>query len=206
MAGVPTFAAEAGAGFGFTVVDLDSLRAVICAVGELDLAARDALAEVLDQQAKADRNIIHLDLSQVTFIDCSCLGVLVAAHQRMLDRHGLLAHRHRHLCRASAQAHRLGQPPVHRLPGPGLRSETSRLPALAKHPLPATNNRGPCPRGSRQSFGRILTACTRRNGRFFRKSPGAFADRSGATCESIRARKVWAWSRPGRRPGTRSRH
>lgn len=90
MAGVPTLDTESFPSFEFTVVDLDPRRAAVRAVGELDLAARDALTEVLDQQDDVHRHIVHLDLSQVTFIDCSCLGALVAAHHRLLARQGLL--------------------------------------------------------------------------------------------------------------------
>ena len=77
-------------GFRLTVVDLDPLRATIRAAGELDLAARGPLAELLEQQQVAGRRVVSLDLSDVTFLDCSCVGVLVAAHHRFLDLHGLL--------------------------------------------------------------------------------------------------------------------
>ena len=90
MAGVRTLVAEADLGFELTVVALDPLRAAICAVGELDLAARDALADVLHQQEVARRRVVRVDLSKVTFIDCACLGILVASHYRFLHRHGLL--------------------------------------------------------------------------------------------------------------------
>lgn len=90
MAGVPTLVAEPDTGYELTVVDLDPLRAAICAVGELDLAAREDLADVLRQQEHASRRFVRLDLSQVSFLDCSCLGVLVASHHRFLELHGLL--------------------------------------------------------------------------------------------------------------------
>lgn len=90
MAGVPTLIAEPGTGFELTVVDLDPLRAAICVVGELDLAARDELSAVLQQLQDSGRRIVRLDLSAAAFLDCSCLGVLVAAHRRFLDLHGLL--------------------------------------------------------------------------------------------------------------------
>lgn len=89
MAGVPSLA-EPDTAFELTVVDLDPLRAAIRAVGEFDLAARDALDGVLQQQMDARRRIVRLDLSRVTFLDCSCLGTLVAAHHRLLELHGLL--------------------------------------------------------------------------------------------------------------------
>ena len=77
-------------GFRLTVVDLDPLRATIRAAGELDLAARGPLAELLEQLLVAGRRVISLDLSEVTFLDCSCVGVLVAAHHRFLELRGLL--------------------------------------------------------------------------------------------------------------------
>lgn len=90
MAGVPTLVADVDAGYELTVVEVDPLRAAICAVGEFDLAACHDLAAVLQQQTDAGRRTVRLDLSQVTFLDCSCLGVLVAAHRRFVSAHGLL--------------------------------------------------------------------------------------------------------------------
>lgn len=77
-------------GFELTVVGLDQVRAMIGAVGDLDLAAREALHELLQHQEDAGRLVVELDVSEVTFLDCSCLGVLVGAHHRLLERHGLL--------------------------------------------------------------------------------------------------------------------
>jgi anti-anti-sigma factor len=77
-------------GYRLTVLDLDPLRATIRAAGELDLAARDPLAELLRQQQTAGRRVIRLDLSEVIFLDCSCVGVVVAAHRRFVELHGLL--------------------------------------------------------------------------------------------------------------------
>jgi anti-anti-sigma factor len=77
-------------GFQLTVVELDPVRATIRAAGELDLAAREPLAELLKQQRMAGRRVISLDFSEVTFLDSSCVGVLVAAHNRFLELHGLL--------------------------------------------------------------------------------------------------------------------
>jgi anti-sigma B factor antagonist len=88
MADVLPFSARPG--FRLTVVDLDPLRATIRAAGELDLAARQPLTALLQQQLIAGRRIISLDLSEVTFLDCSCVGVLVAAHHRFLELRGLL--------------------------------------------------------------------------------------------------------------------
>jgi anti-anti-sigma factor len=77
-------------GFQLTVVELDPLRATIRAAGELDLAAKAPLAELLQQQQLAGRRVISLDFSAVTFLDSSCVGVLVKAHLHLLECHGLL--------------------------------------------------------------------------------------------------------------------
>lgn len=90
MTGFPPTTFPPAAGFELTVVGSDRVRAVIGAVGDLDLAAREALHEVLQHQEDAGRLVVQLDVSEVTFLDCSCLGVLVGAHQRLLERHGLL--------------------------------------------------------------------------------------------------------------------
>lgn len=90
MVVVQTLIAKSAVGFELTVTDLGPWRAAICAAGEFDLAAREALTEVLRDQEEAHRRVVRLDLSQVTFLDCSCLGVLVTAHQRLLELHGLL--------------------------------------------------------------------------------------------------------------------
>ena len=76
--------------FQLTVVDLDPLRVTIRVAGELDLVAREPLLQMLEQQQLAGRRVIILDFSEVTFLDCSCVGVLVAAHNRLLELHGLL--------------------------------------------------------------------------------------------------------------------
>lgn len=85
-----TFVADPDTGYELTVVDLDPLRAAIHAAGDLDLAARQDLAEVLRDQEDAGRRVVWLDLAQVTFLDCSCLAVLVASHHRFRDLRGLL--------------------------------------------------------------------------------------------------------------------
>lgn len=65
-------------------------RCTIRAAGELDLAAADQLLAVLNQQCESGRCVTRLDLSAVTFLDCSCLGALVQAHHRFLATHGAL--------------------------------------------------------------------------------------------------------------------
>lgn len=76
--------------FSFAVLRVDPSRASLSASGELDLAAVGELTALLAAHESAGRAFIRLDLSAVTFMDCSCLGVLVAAHYRLRAAHGQL--------------------------------------------------------------------------------------------------------------------
>jgi anti-anti-sigma factor len=78
------------AAYSFAVVRVDETRASLSAAGELDLAAVDDLVAALSAHERAGQVFIRLDLSAVTFMDCSCLGVLVAAHHRLRAAHGQL--------------------------------------------------------------------------------------------------------------------
>lgn len=89
MAAVPHPATSA-VGFELAVVGADPLRATVRASGALDLSARDSIVEVLGHQRDSGRVIVRLDLTEVTFMDCSCLGALVDAHQRFLAARGQL--------------------------------------------------------------------------------------------------------------------
>ena len=51
-----------------TTVRRDGARALICAIGEWDLANADALAEQLQAHATAGRRFVRLDLSAVSFL------------------------------------------------------------------------------------------------------------------------------------------
>lgn len=76
--------------FELAVVDLDPWRSTLLAIGEFDICARRALADGLQEQQDIGRRFVCLDLSKVVFMDCSCLGVLVAFHHSFLERRGLL--------------------------------------------------------------------------------------------------------------------
>jgi anti-anti-sigma factor len=76
--------------FRLAVGELGPFRSTLSASGEFDLCARGALADVLQQQLDAGRRFVCLDLSGVTFMDCSCLGVLELFHHRFHELHGLL--------------------------------------------------------------------------------------------------------------------
>jgi anti-sigma B factor antagonist len=59
---------------------------VVTAHGELDLAVRDELREVLASL----RGRVTVDLTEVTFVDSSTIGVFVGAHKRLVDDGGAL--------------------------------------------------------------------------------------------------------------------
>jgi anti-sigma B factor antagonist len=68
----------------------DRTRALVRAVGEWDLANAEVLDDLLRTHEKAGRRYVRLDVSSVKFLDCTCLGVLVAAHRRLLAERGTL--------------------------------------------------------------------------------------------------------------------
>lgn len=76
-------------GASLTTVRQGRAHALIRAVGEWDLSNAHVLSEQLDQHARAGR-FVRLDLSAVSFLDCTCLGALVTAHQRLLAAGGTL--------------------------------------------------------------------------------------------------------------------
>ncbi len=73
-----------------TTVRCDRTHALIRAVGEWDLANAHVLSQLLEQHARAGRRFVRLDMSAVSFFDCTCLAVLVTAHQRQLAARGAL--------------------------------------------------------------------------------------------------------------------
>ena len=64
----------------------DTTGPIVTASGQLDLAVNDALRDVL---ARLDGAVI-VDLSNVTFIDSSAIGVLVGAQTRLTEAGGTL--------------------------------------------------------------------------------------------------------------------
>jgi anti-sigma B factor antagonist len=73
-----------------TTLRHDRSRALLRAVGEWDLANAHLLAKELDEHHRAGRRLVRLDLSAVSFLDCTCLDVLVTAHRRQLAARGTL--------------------------------------------------------------------------------------------------------------------
>src|SRR5438128_723681 len=55
---------------------VDGRSATLQIDGELDIATRDQLVEQLRQLEALAVDVICLDVADVSFIDCSCLGVL----------------------------------------------------------------------------------------------------------------------------------
>ncbi|WP_329493589.1 STAS domain-containing protein [Kitasatospora herbaricolor] len=66
--------------------DKHSTVAVVRAHGDIDLDTAPALHRRLEAALREHRDVV-LDLSQVTFMDCAGLGVLVDARDQA-DRHG----------------------------------------------------------------------------------------------------------------------
>lgn len=63
---------------------------VVALHGEIDLETAEPLRERLDRLTAVDRPDVVVDLSGVSFIDCSGLGVLCRARNRVLERDGRL--------------------------------------------------------------------------------------------------------------------
>lgn len=72
-----------------TLLWTDHGRRGLHASGAWDLADAERLSHALREHAKRAR-LLRLDVSDVTFLDCSCLQVLVDAHHRMLALEGTL--------------------------------------------------------------------------------------------------------------------
>ena len=68
----------------------EPLRASLAATGELDLASRDGLAAVLADQLGHGRRYVRIDLTELSFCDCTGLNTLLAAHQDFIAAHGSL--------------------------------------------------------------------------------------------------------------------
>jgi len=57
------------------------------ATGDLDLAAAVHLKRLLFMQCEAGYSVINLDISGVTFLDCSCIGAIIGAHRQCAAKH-----------------------------------------------------------------------------------------------------------------------
>jgi anti-anti-sigma factor len=68
---------------------------VLVASGELDIAARGRLLEATSKAAESSRDVI-LDMSAVTFMDCSALSALLQSRKSLGQRGGILTLRSPH--------------------------------------------------------------------------------------------------------------
>ncbi len=62
---------------------------VIASFGEIDMAAAGGLARCLQRAIERNTDVV-LDLTDVTFLDCFCLGVLVRARRQALLRNRIV--------------------------------------------------------------------------------------------------------------------
>jgi anti-sigma B factor antagonist len=69
----------------FSVED-DTNGPIVTASGQLDLAVRDELRAVLSSLS----GVVTIDLTDVTFIDSSAIGVFVGAHNHLTENGGKL--------------------------------------------------------------------------------------------------------------------
>lgn len=56
--------------------------------GEIDIAATIAITPLLDAATSRPEPLVVLDLTQITFLDCSGLSLLCRVHRRVASRHG----------------------------------------------------------------------------------------------------------------------
>ena len=70
--------------------DLDSTRASVQLIGEMDVATADLFITALGRQLAAGRRFVCVDVSRLQFIDCAGLHALVSAHSRFLAARGTL--------------------------------------------------------------------------------------------------------------------
>ena len=81
---------DSKSGTSLTTIRQDRTRTLVRAEGEWDLANAHVLADALAEHERAGRRFVRLDVSAVTFLDCTCLEVLAAAHVRLLGARGTL--------------------------------------------------------------------------------------------------------------------
>jgi anti-sigma B factor antagonist len=86
----PTTSTSTTTQVSLTTVRQDRTHALIRAAGEWDLANAHVLGEQLEKHEQAGHRFVRLDVSAVSFLDCTCLDVLVTAHRRLLAARGTL--------------------------------------------------------------------------------------------------------------------
>jgi anti-sigma B factor antagonist len=85
LKGVDTSNSSQASATAFAIVrrDLDERTSVISVEGELDLSTAPRLKWMLIDSLEAGTSQLAIDLSLVTFMDSTALGVLVAANRRL---------------------------------------------------------------------------------------------------------------------------
>ena len=63
---------------------------IVGVTGEIDVATAPSLREHLAAHEAADESVVVVDLTGVTFLDSTALGVLVGAYRRLTDAGGTL--------------------------------------------------------------------------------------------------------------------
>ena len=69
-------------------VTVDATQSTVQVEGELDMATARLLELVLDDELQQGRRFVRLDLSRLSFMDCSGVRALVRAHHRFLASRG----------------------------------------------------------------------------------------------------------------------
>ena len=90
ITGQQGWAVEAGQPFGVELLVPSLGQAVVDLEGELDLFTAPRLQETLLESIEHGARRVVVDLSTVTFIDSTALGVLIGAGKRLLRAQGSL--------------------------------------------------------------------------------------------------------------------
>lgn len=77
--------------FAITEQGSEAGHHVIAARGEIDLFTAPELKQVLTDAIESGQSRIAIDLSEVSFLDSTALGVLIGAVKRLRSRGGALA-------------------------------------------------------------------------------------------------------------------
>jgi anti-anti-sigma factor len=68
------------------VIERSDALIVVTPAGDMDLAAAPSIRDILRAAVAAGVERIDVDMGNVTFLDSSAIGVLVAAHRAAADR------------------------------------------------------------------------------------------------------------------------
>jgi anti-anti-sigma factor len=73
-----------------TRVDVFPTATVVTVAGEVDLAVAEPLRRALQEACATPRDLVAVDLSDVSFLDSTGLHALVTAHKRLAERNARL--------------------------------------------------------------------------------------------------------------------